>query len=74
MAECKQERWSELSSGKHRLIAVAGLVQLSLLAAALVDLRRRPADEINGSKRLWRAASFVNFIGPLAYFAAGRKR
>jgi hypothetical protein len=47
-----------------------------LLAAALADIYRRPAEEINGSKWLWSAAALVNFmgIGPIAYFAFGRKR
>jgi hypothetical protein len=52
----------------------AGVVQLSLLAAALVDLRRRPAEQINGSKKMWVPLAFVNFLGPLAYFAFGRRR
>ena len=53
---------------------MAGAVQLALHAAALVDLRRRPADRVNGPKGAWVALSFVNFVGPLAYFALGRKR
>jgi hypothetical protein len=53
-----------------------GIIQLALLAAALRDIHRRPAEEINGSKWLWSAGAFVNFmgIGPIAYFAFGRKR
>jgi hypothetical protein len=39
-----------------------------------VDLRRRPPDQVNGPKPLWVAISLVNFVGPLAYFAFGRKR
>jgi hypothetical protein len=48
-----------------------GVVQVSLAAAALADLRRRPADH---SKAMWAGLSLVNFLGPLAYFAVGRKR
>jgi len=53
-----------------------GIAQFALLAAALADIRRRPADEINGSKWLWRAVAMVNFlgIGPIIYFIFGRKR
>ncbi len=47
---------------------------MALQLAALIDLRRRPASEVRGSKPAWAAASFVNTIGPLAYFAFGRKR
>lgn len=44
-----------------------------LLGAALLDLRRRPAARVRGSKKWWAAASLVNFVGPLAYFAFGRR-
>lgn len=70
----RKQRWKHLSTGERRAIAVAGAVQLALHAAALVDLRRRPADQVNGPKGAWVALSFVNFVGPLAYFALGRKR
>ena len=49
-------------------------MQIALLVAALVDLRRRPADELHGTKAMWTAVSFLNFVGPIAYFAFGRKR
>ena len=38
------------------------------------DLRRRPADQVRGSKKLWRAASAINTLGSLAYLVLGRKR
>jgi hypothetical protein len=69
----RRQRWRDLSSGERRGIVAAGAVQFALLAAALVDLRRRSPDEIRGDKRLWVAAAFVNFVGPLAYFAFGRR-
>jgi hypothetical protein len=50
-----------------------GAVQLGLLGAALSDLARRSSAEVNGSKGVWAAVSFVNFVGPLAYFAFGRR-
>jgi hypothetical protein len=69
-----KKRWRDLSTGQRRAVAGAGVLQLALHVAALVDLRRRHAAEIAGSKRLWLALSFVNFAGPLAYFAVGRRR
>ena len=51
-----------------------GIVQFSLFAAALWDIRRRPAAQVRGPKALWTAAAFVNFVGPISYFAFGRKR
>jgi hypothetical protein len=44
------------------------VVQIALLVAALADIRRRPADNINGSKKLWVGLSFINFVGSIAYF------
>jgi hypothetical protein len=49
-------------------------VQIGLFVAALADLWRRPADRLRGSKAVWTAVSCVNFLGPLAYFAFGRRR
>jgi hypothetical protein len=46
---------------------------MALLLAALRDLRRRPPELINGSKRLWSFAVFVNYIGPILYFWKGRR-
>ena len=44
-----------------------------LLIAAQVDLSERSESELNGSKRMWRILTFVNYIGPIAYFAFGRR-
>jgi hypothetical protein len=52
----------------------SGVVQLGLLAAALLNIYRRPAGEIRGDKRLWTAAAFVNFVGLVSYFLFGRRR
>jgi Phospholipase_D-nuclease N-terminal len=70
----RRKRWSELSGRQRTAIIVAGVLQASLSVATLVDLRRRPNTQIRGSKRLWTAAAFVNFVGPLAYFSVGRRR
>ena len=69
-----RRRWSELSAAQQVLAVAIAVVQLGLLVAALSDLRRRPADDIRGPKPAWVLASFVNFVGPIAYFAVGRKR
>ncbi len=66
-------RWDELSDVQQGAIVLAGTVQLGLVAAALVDIYRRPTEEIRGAKRLWTAAAFINYIGPISYFLFGRK-
>ncbi|HEX5622779.1 MAG TPA: PLD nuclease N-terminal domain-containing protein [Solirubrobacteraceae bacterium] len=70
----KNKRWSDLSSEQRVAVSVVGVVQVGLLIAALRDLWRRPADQVNGSKLLWAPVCFINFFGPLAYFRFGRKR
>ena len=70
----RPKQWNDLTDTQKRGIVLLGALQLVLLAAALIDIRRRNADAINGSKRLWTALVFINFIGPIAYFLFGRKR
>jgi hypothetical protein len=74
MPKLPKQRWCEMSPRRRALTVAAVAVQVGLWAAMLVDLWRRPASAVNGSKRLWFGLSFVNFAGPLAYFAVGRRR
>lgn len=69
-----KQRWSDLPPARRRAIVALGIAQVSFQLAALLDLRRRAASQVRGSKRAWVAASFVNWLGPLAYFAWGRRR
>ena len=69
------KQWQDLTDRQKRgIVVLLGALQMTLLVAALIDIRRRPADAINGSKRLWTAVVFINGIGPIAYFVFGRKR
>jgi len=68
-----RKQWSDLTSGQRTAYLVAGCVQLSLAATAWADLARRPASQVQGSKAMWAAIIAINFVGPLAYFARGRK-
>jgi hypothetical protein len=69
-----RKTWAELPPrAKFGTIVAAG-VQLSLLIAAQRDISRRPAEEIRGSKALWRAVTLINFIGPGSYFTFGVRR
>jgi len=72
--EHRQVRWQDFTPVQQVTIIGAALVELSLLVAALVDLKRRPAEEVRGRKGVWAAVSFVNLVGPISYFAFGRKR
>jgi len=68
-----RKKWGELSSRNRRLLAVVGVVEVVLLVATLFDIRRRPADQIKGPKWMWSSLAFVSIVGPLAYFAFGRR-
>ncbi len=71
------KRWSDLSPGTRKVLAVAGALEGVLKAIALADLRRRPDGEVRGSKKAWAAViMLVNGAGvaPLGYFLLGRRR
>lgn len=68
------KKWDDLSDRQKTAVLVATSVQVSLLLTALTDIYRRPAEEIRGRKWAWAAISFVNFVGPISYFAFGRRR
>jgi hypothetical protein len=68
-----KKKWSELSAYQRRAIYVAGAVEAVMTGAALLDLARRPAGQIRGPKVAWALASFVQPVGPIAYFAAARR-
>ena len=69
----RKKSWKELPPMARVGTVVAATVQLALLVAAQRDISRRPAEQIRGSKALWRAVTLINFIGPGSYFAFGRK-
>ena len=70
------KRWSELSERNRRIIAVVAAVEAALKVLMLADLKRRPADQVKGSKKVWALSTIVNSAGiiPLAYFVFGRRR
>ena len=72
-----KKKWSDLSPRIRRLIIVSAVVEGTLKTAALIDIKRRPASQIRGSKWIWAAVVvLVNSFGgaPLSYFAFGRRR
>lgn len=55
----------------RRRVAVVIAAAVGLVAAAERDIQRRPADEVRGSKLLWRVLS-LNALGAASYFRWGR--
>ena len=70
----KRKEWNELTTNQKTGLVISTIIQIMLLIAALWDIRQRSEHEINGNKWMWTAAAFVNFVGPIAYFAFGRKK
>jgi hypothetical protein len=70
----KKKSWKDMTPGQRVGVAVVGAGQLALLVAAQRSIGKTPASQIRGSKALWRAATFINFFGPLSYFLFGRRR
>jgi hypothetical protein len=48
----RRMRWNDLSPSQQRAVVAAGVVQLLLAAAAPLDLRRRPSEQVRGPKGL----------------------
>jgi len=72
----RKRRWSDLSRRQRVLLLLGVAFEGTLKISALRDLRRRPADEIRGSKKLWATALVLaNSAGavPIAYFRLGRR-
>ena len=70
-------KWSDLSTRSRRLLIAAAVAEGILKTAAVIDITRRPASQIRGSKWIWApVVVVVNSFGgaPLAYFAFGRRR
>jgi hypothetical protein len=71
-----KKKWNELSPRTRRRIIAGAAFEGTLKIAALIDLARRPAEEVRGSKRGWATAIvLVNSVGgvPIGYFMFGRK-
>jgi len=69
-----KKQWNDLTPCQRSAVVGAAVVQVTLLTAAQIDITRRSKEQVRGAKLLWRILVFVNFIGPIAYFAIGRRR
>ena len=62
-----------MGPGQRAAVLIVGGVELALTVTALVDLIRRPADQVRGDKRLWALGVLVQPVGPIAYLAWGAR-
>lgn len=70
----RSEHWDDLTAPQKVGVMLAVSVQISLAVSAWADLYERPAEQVNGRKAMWACIIAVNFVGPLAYFAFGRRK
>jgi hypothetical protein len=68
-----KKTWSDLTTRQQRVIVLGGAVETVLTVAALRDLLRRPSYDVRGPKVAWILSFVVQPVGPLAYFAKGRR-
>lgn len=72
----QRKQWSDLSERTRRMLLVGATIEGILKVLALIDIIRRPADQVRGSKAKWAiAVVLVNSVGavPIAYFVWGRE-
>jgi len=72
-----RQTWDELPPARKRLLITVGVIDAGMRAWALIDLKNRPAEEVNGPKGAWAVALAVgNSAGllPAAYLLFGRRR
>ena len=69
----ERRQWSDLGTRQKQALVAVAVVETVLTVAALVDLARRPADDVRGPKAAWVAGAFVQPVGPIAYFLVGRR-
>jgi len=69
-------RWRDLTVGERRFVVAGTALDTALKVAMLVDLRRRPGEQVRGPKWVWASAALINSAGvvPAAYFAVGVTR
>jgi len=70
----KKRSFKELSRGTQAAVIITGIIELTLMIAALRDLRKRPKELVRGPKPLWAVISCLNILGSISYFTVGRRK
>jgi hypothetical protein len=68
-----EKKWSDLTKRQRRVLILMGAAEIVATTAALRDLAVRPDSAVRGPKPAWVLAFLVQPVGPLAYFALGRR-
>jgi Phospholipase_D-nuclease N-terminal len=68
-----RKSWADLSPATRAAIVAGGVAEVIVTTLALLDLVRRPGQDVRGPKLFWITTFVVQPFGPLLYFAAGRR-
>ena len=66
-------RWDELPRWQQAGIVAVSAVEIVLTTMAVIDLVRRPREQVRGPKTLWALSLTVQPFGPIAYLALARR-
>jgi hypothetical protein len=69
-----KQKWSDLTTLQKRAIVGFGTLETVMTLAALRDLARRRGDQVRGPKVAWVLSFVVQPVGPITYFAVGRRQ
>jgi len=69
----QRKAWKDFSPAQKRALVAGAALQIGLATAAWWDLAHRRPEQVRGPKAAWALAIAVNFVGPISYFAAGRR-
>jgi hypothetical protein len=69
-----RRRWADMSPLEKTGNILMAVADIATVALTLLDIRRRPANEIHGSKRMRVMTALIQPFGPVLYFLFGRKR
>jgi hypothetical protein len=67
-----KKRFKDYSPAQQRGIAALTVLSVAIVATAERDIQRRPAEEVRGSKLLWRLLS-LNALGAVGYLRWARR-
>lgn len=65
--------FTDLTTIQWVLIGALVATQFGLLLAALIVNFRTPAERLTAPRVVWILVSFIQFVGPVVFFFAGRK-
>lgn len=69
-----RSKWQDMTRGQRAFVVVGAGIEIALTTVAVVDLARRPAEQVRGPKVGWLLGCVIQPVGPIAYLTLGRRR